>query len=295
MIARPLATTLLALAPLGLLLGLLQGPVHATQIAYEGFSVPGDYAAASDIASGAATAGQGDWTTGWARNETGTLDAQASSLSGGALSRTASPGSAANTGRVNYTRQFTNPTGLAAGDAVWFSARFRRDLGVNDFQLKFASDTGENNGWGFHVPANFNADPTFKLGASTKNDQVPDGGVAFENGTTYFVVGRMTIDTNDINFEVEDTVDIWLNPAEDLSGAAVGSGDSTDTDFTASNDDYDFDRINIWAHQNLDVTFDEIRLGTEFSDVAVIPEPSTAALIVVGAALMCARRRRRAR
>ena len=108
--------------------------------------------------------------------------------------------------------------------------------------------------------------------------QVGAGSVALGPGVN-FVVTRF-------NFVAgNDTIDVWVNPtAADLTGPADGQ---------LTGAEFDFDHVAISTFGNFATgTLDEIRIGTELTDVALVPEPSSTALLGLGGLALILRRRR---
>lgn len=80
-----------------------------------------------------------------------------------------------------------------------------------------------------------------------------------------------------------DTFEVWLNPES--------AGDTADITLTGAN----LALNNIEIREvlgNVALSLDEIRLGTEFTSVVPIPEPTSAALMLGGIGLLAFRRRR---
>ena len=168
------------------------------------------------------------------------------------------------------------------------------------------------------LTAGLGADGTTKY-ASFLIDIDDDGGTAgfdgleFKNsGSTIFRIGWLsdsygvhnaTVATGSgvmsagLNFVVaefnfgagnSDTVDLYFNPTV----AALSAGTSSAQLATA---DYSFDIFEITQYHNgeLGGFIDEIRVGDDLADVALIPEPSTFAITALGLFLGLVGRRRR--
>lgn len=80
-----------------------------------------------------------------------------------------------------------------------------------------------------------------------------------------------------------DTFEVWLNP--------LTAGDTADITLSGAN----LALNNIEIREvlgNVALSLDEIRLGTEFTDVVPIPEPASAAMLVAATGLLLLRRRK---
>jgi hypothetical protein len=108
--------------------------------------------------------------------------------------------------------------------------------------------------------------------------------VAISDTPAWLVV---RIDFNAAAGGVNEVVSLWVNPSsasEPLVGAA---------DVTFESNDFGFNRVRVGSGNLADkrFNFDEIRLGTEWSDV--VPEPMTLLLLGAGALATAVSRRRR--
>ncbi len=85
-----------------------------------------------------------------------------------------------------------------------------------------------------------------------------------------------------------DTVDLYFNPsAADLAGGTTSA--------TLNPGDYSLSNIKIANFISSGGFIDEIRVGNDLADVAVIPEPSSFALAAFGLLGLVGTRRRRSR
>ena len=113
----------------------------------------------------------------------------------------------------------------------------------------------------------------------------------WNNDSTYMILIRS------LGNGANDELDIWINPNLGTGEPSVGSGDisfiggyrfNTGQELTSPLDL----RISFGGVSgNQSLTFDELRYGTTFGDVAPIPEPSSIVLLVMGMALALRRRR----
>jgi hypothetical protein len=116
-------------------------------------------------------------------------------------------------------------------------------------------------------------------------------------GTTHLILFRSLG-----NFD-DDEIDIWIDPDLSQGEPAQGSGDlsvvtnyrvNTENGVTLGNNQ---GVIKQGTHNGTPagstVSFDELHLGTTFKDVAPVPEPGTAALVLLAGLGVAATRRRR--
>jgi len=94
-------------------------------------------------------------------------------------------------------------------------------------------------------------------------------GVAANTAVHLFVVGFNLSAT-----AASDTVTVWLDPT--LGAGAPGGG------LTVSGQNIAFDRLSLSDYSGNSANWDEIRWGTTFDSVTVVPEPSTFALAGLG-------------
>jgi len=109
---------------------------------------------------------------------------------------------------------------------------------------------------------------------------------------TYLIVFQFDLDGTDTATESTDNnsnITYWINPV--AGGTAPTGGTQM---FTTQRKLIEFNQLDVRNIGTGDVTVDEIRFGTEWSDVAPIPEPGTLALMgVFSLALAAARHFRR--
>ena len=249
----------------------------ADLIVYDGFdSYSGDIAGSGG--------GSGSWTGPWVQQQAGsTLDAT-TGLTAGSL--VTSPGAAASTadvGTINtqYQRTFDKGTYFTAGSTVWMSVLLQRD-GGKKLGFTLTNNTVEYQGMGVQV-ANFETD---LVAALQGTGGTTNANTSFVNNEVLFAVARITIP-----LEGYPIVDAWVNPdpTVDLSGVAVGGGDSTVT--RSYGGATSPDRVNIYSQNDNAITIDEIRVATTWAEVSPVPEPGTLLLVAVGALGVIRRRR----
>ena len=104
-------------------------------------------------------------------------------------------------------------------------------------------------------------------------------------GETLFVVASVEIVAGAFN----DVSRLWINPSDDATPATL-----TDGTFAIGESGTDIGLASIILRQSPApfLTLDEIRVGTEWADVAPVPEPTALAALGLGAAVLLARRRR---
>ncbi|MEM1211586.1 MAG: PEP-CTERM sorting domain-containing protein [Planctomycetota bacterium] len=172
-----------------------------------------------------------------------------------------------------YFREFDKGSGLLdTGNAVYFS--FLTAV-VGDGSRVFGLTTSDTN-FGFRLFRD----------AGFWRVQIGGVGVTSTVSTDNFdglVVGRITMKDGNDDFE------IWFNPDDISSEAALGTAD---IQFLDGANTPNFNRFRLeGGNFPTDLQFDEIRLGTTFADVVPIPEPGSLALIGLGGLVIAARRR----
>ncbi len=147
-------------------------------------------------------------------------------------------------------------------------------FGNRNFQLGSAADTGFTN-WGMRVTT---ASSTFLTA---------DSGVAAVANSTVFAVMKLTY--SDVTGG--DSVQLWINPTS-LSSEASSTNSVSLTGFDfLHNSAKDFQFASFSGAGTS--SWDEVRVGTAWSDVTTVPEPSTWALLAgTGTFFMVMRRRR---
>ncbi|WOO40328.1 PEP-CTERM sorting domain-containing protein [Rubellicoccus peritrichatus] len=276
---------------------------NAVLIGYEGFDTPGEYTANTDLVNGS---GGTNWTGNWLNSldsgEADSLRTDTPGLTytdGNTVSLQTTPGgayqqSASTNDRVDaYYRQFALPAPVQPGDQFWISALINVTSGTSGWNITLDDDSVPSGGNGIGFGRNnFQGNVVTGIiqtqaGTLTPVDSVP-------SGVANFIVARITVDGTSVSGN--PTVDVWANPDLDtnLSIVAVGGGEGT---FSRSYGSMgSIQNVSVFSHQNNEVIFDEIRIGTTMQDVMVaIPEPSAMAALFAGITLlgtMVLRRRR---
>jgi hypothetical protein len=131
----------------------------------------------------------------------------------------------------------------------------------------------------------------YHTGASSVSTAIPPD-LSLTANTTYLLVARVSV-----NASGNDTLDFWLLDSAPANEAALGTPTySLSANFLDSNTD--ITTVNTYlGSTNTDpvqnVSWDAIRMGTSFSDLQIVPEPSIAALLSgAGIALLLRRARR---
>lgn len=268
-------------------LGVAAGTSHAAIIAYDGFS-SSDYTAGALVGQNATIAG---FTGAWNNNSNIYAGGASNALtySGVASDNTGGAYNNSNGGRAG--RNFTTILGGngAAGTNVYYISLMMRNsiaivgqyaafelesqFGNRNFQLGSAADTGFTN-WGMR--------------ANDSNSLIADSGVATVVGQTVFAVLKLTYSDQ----AAGDSVQLWINPTN-LGSEALSTNSVSLTGFDfLHNSAKDF-QLAAWTSGTS--TWDEIRLGTEWSDVTTVPEPATWALLAFSLTTVMVMRRRRRR
>ena len=239
---------------------LLAAPAGAALFLSESFNYT---SLAQDASLDGQTGGTG-WSAGWSANtayDTAGLTNAFVNSSGGAAHPTSTGGT---------DRPFDITGRTADGQVQWTS--FLIDPSGSGRFLFFS---GGSSSEGFGI--NFNATTTSLRIAGS------DGATSANWGTgTNLVIMKSTWSTG-----ADLSVDLWLNPADVSSEGSLGAETLTGSGTSVA--------VNggLFPRGNGTFVFDEVRMGDSLSDVVVVPEPSVAALVLVGSGLLLIRRKQR--
>jgi hypothetical protein len=266
-------------------------PAQAVLIAYEGF----DYDATATMPDANAD-GKPDvstqnggigFTGAWAETASGNHDyVQSGSLSFGALDTSGNSARAIQPQDVTSNLLRTFPlVSATSGSELWFSYLVRRETGNNTALIPAFTVTLEPSAGGGDdvIVGDIDGRNTLVVARGADPSNVGDTGVVTQTGTTYLLVAKISF------LPGADTVSLFVNPTPGATAPATPQATKSDFNFTS------LDRVRVFASSSLrEWSYDEIRVGTTYADVAV-PEPSAAGLLLAGLAMGWGRRSRRPR
>lgn len=143
-------------------------------------------------------------------------------------------------------------------------------------------DTLKGFGWGVtngNLVVSYQSDAGGSGSITTANT-----GFSMTINTTYFLVGKL-----DINAGGNDSLSLWVLTSAPSSESALGAATWTISAniLTSSSE---LDTLNLWAGTASDGSivktnnFDAISIGTSYSDIVAVPEPTTAAMAIFAVA-----------
>ncbi len=280
----------------------------ATLLVYEGFNYVAASGAQLDTLTGTGTGWGGNWTDTGSGGSFQNNDFFVGTLppSGGMPTTT---GGAANKSAVqtsDNSRQLSNlSTSFEDGDTVWFSYVLAlRNPISNQFNMGFASSANTASGIGISIvgaapngttpaPASLYARVDGTLSASSVGLTLGTNGFGTVGmNQSFFVVGRLILGAGAGN----DVLDVWVNggtslsatPTLTVSGVTLGSTPDRFNFFSPTN------AASAAGNPLTAVWYDEIKLGETAADlgVSVVPEPSSAALLLLGVGVLLRLRQR---
>lgn len=287
---------LLALS-LGLTVAGITQSTNASLLSYDGFGA--GYTVPAELPSSgspAVTGYTGAWTdVDFGDQEPGTLAgsldytdalylAETGDKVGVPTNTTGGEITAANSGRVFRLLDSSLTVTNSTADTLYLSFLFQsgQETGATTYQMLslYNTDTADanrnfdagltNNGGQTGLAYNFGADNAY---SST--------GVAANTAVHLFVV-KFTLSATALS----DSLTVWLDPT-------LGAGDPSGGT-TVSGVDLTWDRLAFSDYEGNSANWDEVRWGTTFDDVTVVPEPGTFAMLLGGMGLLTLFRRRRA-
>jgi len=277
----------------------LAGSVHlanlcAAPVAYDNFE---SYAADGLNGNNGGSGWEAAWT---ASSGASVADVSANPLTydGGAFSFNGGNRAVNITGSFNplFTREFAN-IGVAETDEVFFSFMFREESsdGINDFMnLWISNDADRSNSGGIGLLSIADGELGARVIANGSSASTNLSTTDPVNQQTYFLVGRFSRDGTDgdpfdpLRF---DLMQLWINPTT-TDYALLGTPSASIDASSGINGDISFfgtRTVSIGSGDSY--LIDDVRIGTDY--LSVVPEPTSAALLLGAAGLLALRVRRR--
>lgn len=286
------------------LLTSLTSPALASILADDAFNVGGvNNYTAGDIAGQNPTATGSGWINGWADNKGGSLlrfigteNTNLPTYSDGTFDL--DPVNSGNAGSISvqstgagfgtYTRDFSASNVSGASNEIYFS-----------FQIDLA--TNPSTSWGIRLVDTAGSARYDMRGGTGDISKIRVGNNIFDGGSTIFGADS-TVNWTDASFMVarisgvttsNTTFDLWVNPT-DLTDITADTVAATVTTTTASSSGIAGIQFGFANGDDASV-IDNLRIGESFADVVpvtLIPEPTSAALLLGGLSLVIFRRRR---
>jgi PEP-CTERM motif len=180
-------------------------------------------------------------------------------------------------------RNLASSIDLDAAQTVYFSALVRREDQTNgggtehSTYLRFNSAAGAN-----LVGIGHSSTEDFRL--ALNNAASDSATVNFQIGINYLLVGKLTLNASGTNDVLEGSL---FAPGDTLS-EPVAWDHQTAADISGV-----ISQLQIGTQRRAGKAFiDEIRIGTAFADVAVVPEPASVALLGLGGLIVATGHRR---
>ncbi|MEM1060303.1 MAG: PEP-CTERM sorting domain-containing protein [Verrucomicrobiota bacterium] len=258
----------------------------ASLLAYDGFE---DYASGSTL--NGSNGGSGDWNAAWVANSAVDINGSGLSYLNGGISLNGGDRSfrvdASSSGTATLLSRSFDTTG-GSGE-VYFSFLFQATSTGNQqvFNFGLSDDADINNAGTIGDPFSSQPNLAARTRAST-SDGTDDSGFSYSNGTTYLLVGRFSTDGSQSG-DTWDQMELWINPDSLVAGTADATIDRTAAISGAVIDTINMQTSGFTGSQSF--LFDELRIGTSFASV-VVPEPSSAGLLLGAASFLVLHRRR---
>ncbi len=246
---------------------------QAAPLVYDGFETPGEYE--ENMTINAINGGTG-WTGAW-NVGSGEVHAVENSIPVTGLVSTAGKivtNPEGNTA-TSFRRTFDSTSFSNLGDEVWFAYAYNRDSGSNNHNFYIAGAGSTTRFFGLRSENSPSGEVNAALRFAGSTVEKSATSIALVNNTNYFIIGRMTFDYSETVFA---RLDVWVDPSDFSSVLALGSPNmfvETSNEYTAG-----FEDVWLASGANASYQFDEIRIGGLLGDVAPVPEPSTATLIL---------------
>jgi hypothetical protein len=174
-------------------------------------------------------------------------------------------------------RQFPAQTGTP----VYFSLLVQANAGATSnnefFQVGLSSATGNpNSSWVISGSSASSFDFSLRSGSSTLTSSIP-----FSASTTYFIVGEEVATGADGPGQY-DQINLWVDPgASQPASPTLTLNENANAEPNVSYLDFRTARFS-----SGDVfSVDNLQIGTTYGDVAPVPEPATAGLLLIGGCL----------
>jgi hypothetical protein len=241
-----------------------------------------DYGGTTADLSGIPTSAWNDGTGTIQYDHDGGLSTATVTNTGGAMFRTTS----STFTTVDSTPNFSYTT-LGAGNEMWLSYLVDFTSGeTNPFALTLDGGSVSSLGIDFSTTAAVTVRATLDGTVNKANDT----GLTLGNGVSHILL-RATKGTG--TSPVNSQLDLWINPSSVGSVGALGAAswtlDSGDGEVKWGRDGNTFSSI--IAAPSAGGRLDEIRIATSFSELSLVPEPSTALLGALGFLALLRRRR----
>lgn len=252
----------------------------------ESFDYPSNLGASINNRSGG-TGFSGSWTN---LAEDSTLSAANTSLAYPSSSPLVSQGAhlalTAADASISSSRNLTATMNLGTSGLVFYSSSLVSLSTIGQTVAVQFADSSNAVRWNYGI----NASGNFFAGVASGTNQTVAGNIVLTPGTTYLMVARIKTNSgpsgvDEVAFSFFDLSAPIAEPATDAGWHINASGGSG----------VNLSRINLIFNNaaGTALRFDELKVGTTFQDVTgVIPEPSSAALFILGSAFVSRRKRR---
>lgn len=176
--------------------------------------------------------------------------------------------------------------GFGAGDTVWMATLFEYVSNTNAHFVDVAGGSVSSMGVSISSAGDVSVKATINSSVNATNST----GITLGDGI-YLMLLRYTKGSGTL--PTDSAVDLWINPTDASSAAALGTADWTlDSGDGQIKWGRDGDVLSsIEAGPSQQGRIDEIRLATSLAEIGVVPEPASLALVGLGGLLMMGRTR----